>query len=212
MSPETVALGQRVFRFETFGDEQFWTDKLKLHEVVAQGGESEDGAVRRPQGGCRSDSAGRRAGHQGRQGQPRQPRHHGDAAQAQRSRRSQGHGAVGRRQGHARRARHHLRALPLDRRRFVHEGHRQAPRWLAESGPQPGRDHRALARHHRRPESRVLVVGSGQVRSAHEPRQEEHAARLAAGLRPRVGEERNVHGRRSDVVLERVRRGDADGR
>ena len=25
---------QRVFRFETFGDEQLWTDKLRLHEVV----------------------------------------------------------------------------------------------------------------------------------------------------------------------------------
>ena len=36
MSPATVALGQRIFRFETFGDEQFWTDKLKLHEVVAK--------------------------------------------------------------------------------------------------------------------------------------------------------------------------------
>ena len=36
MSPATVALGQRIFRFETFGDEQFWTDKLKMHEVVAK--------------------------------------------------------------------------------------------------------------------------------------------------------------------------------
>ncbi len=30
----TVAEGQRVFRFDTFGDEQLWTDKLRLHEVV----------------------------------------------------------------------------------------------------------------------------------------------------------------------------------
>jgi cytochrome c5 len=29
-----VAEGQRVFRFETFGDEQLWTDKLHLNEVV----------------------------------------------------------------------------------------------------------------------------------------------------------------------------------
>jgi hypothetical protein len=33
-SPAQVAEGQRVFRFETFGDEQLWTDKLRLHEVV----------------------------------------------------------------------------------------------------------------------------------------------------------------------------------
>ena len=26
--------GQKIFRFDTFGDEQLWTDKLRLHEVV----------------------------------------------------------------------------------------------------------------------------------------------------------------------------------
>ena len=38
VAPETsatlVAEGQRVFRFDTFGDEQVWTDTLRLHEVV----------------------------------------------------------------------------------------------------------------------------------------------------------------------------------
>jgi hypothetical protein len=29
-----LAEGQRVFRFETFGDEVLWTDKLRLHEVI----------------------------------------------------------------------------------------------------------------------------------------------------------------------------------
>jgi cytochrome c5 len=29
-----VAEGQRIFRFDTFGDEQFWTDKLHMNEVV----------------------------------------------------------------------------------------------------------------------------------------------------------------------------------
>jgi hypothetical protein len=33
-SPALVAEGQRVFRFETYGDEQLWTDKLRLNEVV----------------------------------------------------------------------------------------------------------------------------------------------------------------------------------
>ena len=33
-SPALVAEGQRVFRFDTFGDEQLWTDTLRLHEVV----------------------------------------------------------------------------------------------------------------------------------------------------------------------------------
>jgi cytochrome c5 len=33
-SPALVAEGQRVFRFDTFGDEQLWTDTLRLHEVI----------------------------------------------------------------------------------------------------------------------------------------------------------------------------------
>jgi mono/diheme cytochrome c family protein len=33
-SAADVTEGQRIFRFETFGDEQLWTDKLRLHEVV----------------------------------------------------------------------------------------------------------------------------------------------------------------------------------
>jgi cytochrome c5 len=33
-SAKTLAEGQRIFRFETFGDEQFWTDTARMHEVV----------------------------------------------------------------------------------------------------------------------------------------------------------------------------------
>jgi mono/diheme cytochrome c family protein len=29
--------GQQVFRYDTFGDEQFWTDTARLHEVIEQG-------------------------------------------------------------------------------------------------------------------------------------------------------------------------------
>jgi hypothetical protein len=31
-----VREGQKIFRFDTFGDEQLWTDKLKLHQVVQE--------------------------------------------------------------------------------------------------------------------------------------------------------------------------------
>jgi mono/diheme cytochrome c family protein len=34
-SPETIAQGQQVFRHETFGDEQFWSDTARMHEVIA---------------------------------------------------------------------------------------------------------------------------------------------------------------------------------
>ena len=33
-STAQLAEGQRVFRFDTFGDEVVWTDKLRLHEVI----------------------------------------------------------------------------------------------------------------------------------------------------------------------------------
>src|SRR5581483_11790475 len=31
---QTLFDGQRVFRFDTFGDEAFWTDTLRMHQVV----------------------------------------------------------------------------------------------------------------------------------------------------------------------------------
>jgi mono/diheme cytochrome c family protein len=34
MSAANVAAGQRIFRFDTFGDEQFWTDTARMHEVI----------------------------------------------------------------------------------------------------------------------------------------------------------------------------------
>jgi mono/diheme cytochrome c family protein len=35
-SKELVAEGQRIFRFDTFGDEQLWTDTLRMHQVVEE--------------------------------------------------------------------------------------------------------------------------------------------------------------------------------
>ena len=34
--PGSVATGQSIFRFDTFGDETFWTDTLHMHEVIAK--------------------------------------------------------------------------------------------------------------------------------------------------------------------------------
>jgi len=31
----TIAQGQQTFRYDTFGDETLWTDKLRMHEVIA---------------------------------------------------------------------------------------------------------------------------------------------------------------------------------
>src|SRR5687768_17343001 len=35
---EMMEKGKAVFRFETFGDEAFWTDKLQLHRAIADKG------------------------------------------------------------------------------------------------------------------------------------------------------------------------------
>jgi len=34
LSPALIAQGRQIFRYDTFGDEQQWTDKLRMHEVV----------------------------------------------------------------------------------------------------------------------------------------------------------------------------------
>jgi len=33
-SPAVLADGKRIFRYDTFGDETFWTDTLRMHEVI----------------------------------------------------------------------------------------------------------------------------------------------------------------------------------
>ena len=33
-NPALVSKGQKIFRFDTFGDETFWTDTLRMHEVI----------------------------------------------------------------------------------------------------------------------------------------------------------------------------------
>jgi mono/diheme cytochrome c family protein len=33
---DQLQTGQEIFRFDTFGDEQFWTDTLRMHEVIQQ--------------------------------------------------------------------------------------------------------------------------------------------------------------------------------
>jgi hypothetical protein len=33
-TPDQLAEGKQTFRFDTFGDETFWTDTLRIHEVI----------------------------------------------------------------------------------------------------------------------------------------------------------------------------------
>jgi len=34
MNPALIAAGQTIFRFDTYGDQTFWTDTLRMHEVI----------------------------------------------------------------------------------------------------------------------------------------------------------------------------------
>jgi mono/diheme cytochrome c family protein len=34
LDPQQVAEGKQIFRFDTFGDEQLWTDQLQMHQVI----------------------------------------------------------------------------------------------------------------------------------------------------------------------------------
>ena len=34
LDPQLVAEGKEIFRYDTFGDEQYWTDTLRMHEVI----------------------------------------------------------------------------------------------------------------------------------------------------------------------------------
>src|SRR6185503_5186018 len=34
MNPALISSGQTIFRFDTFGDETFWTDTLRMHEII----------------------------------------------------------------------------------------------------------------------------------------------------------------------------------
>jgi mono/diheme cytochrome c family protein len=37
LDPVLVAQGKEIFRFDTFGDEKYWTDTLRMHEVIQRG-------------------------------------------------------------------------------------------------------------------------------------------------------------------------------
>jgi mono/diheme cytochrome c family protein len=37
LDPQLVAQGKEIFRFDTFGDEVYWTDTLQMHDVISTG-------------------------------------------------------------------------------------------------------------------------------------------------------------------------------
>ena len=191
--PTLVAQGKDIFRFDTYGDETFWTDTLRMHEVIQAAVDPTTALAV----GLKVDADALprrcRAGYPERRDQPDRPGDHGGAAQAQCGGRPQGHRRDHRRPRHPGPGRHHLRAVPLDGEQLLRRGHRLAPRRMAQLRPRPGRDHRALARPHRRPEGGLQLVGQRPVRPPLQFRRRERARRHPACLRPARREQHHLY-------------------
>lgn len=171
--------GKRIFRFDTFGDEAQWTDALRMHEVISA---AVDPVTALPVG-LKVDAEALPAAvarYPERKDQSHEPRHDHRTAQARCRGRPQGQGRDGRRQGCADAGRHHLRAVPFDRRQLLRAGHRQAARWLGQQGPEPGR-HRAVSGGGRGDEGCLQRLGQGQVRSAPQRGRHQQPGRDSAG-------------------------------
>ena len=106
-SPALVAEGQRIFRFDTFGDEQLWTDTLRLNGVVEKSVDPTTALAV----GLKVDADVLPPGIL-EKGRPQEPGDHGRTAQDERHRGYPGHRGLER--SH-RAAWRHLRALPLHR-------------------------------------------------------------------------------------------------
>ena len=142
---QLVEQGKQIFRFDTFGDETFWTDTLRCTKS------SRPRSIRR-----RRLSVGLKVDAEALPPAVVHGIQDGsisltdpattiallklDAVVGVKGTVETVNGI-----GQADARRHHLRAVPFDGRRFVRTGHRQAPRRLAEPRPQSGRDHRAVA-------------------------------------------------------------------
>ena len=188
-----VEQGKQIFRHDTFGDEAHWTDTLRMHEVIAAAvdpvtalsvGLKVDAEALPPavvdgigNGSIDLDDPATTVallkldavvGLKGTV-EPDQWRRH----------------------AHSRR--HHLRAVPFDRRQLVRTRHRQAARWLGQPRPQSGRHHRPLAGGRCRHEGDAQLMGQRQVRPAAQHRRTEQAGGDSAGLRTAGHPQHHVH-------------------
>ena len=133
--------GRIIFRYDTFGDEQLWTDVLRMHEAIATVDPTTALSV-----GLKVDVealppetiAALKAGERGLDESG------GDDRAASAQRRCRRH-----RECQCCRAAHehrdHVRVVPFNGRRFVHRGHRQTPRRMGEHRSECRRDRRVVA-------------------------------------------------------------------
>ena len=190
--------GQAIFRFDTFGDEQLWTDVLRMNDAIETVSPATALSV-----GLKVDVRALPPtvdqGAQGGRGRSGRSRRDADVAQAQCGRWRDGQGQR-RWRAHARRD--HLCALSFDRRQLADDRHRAATRRLAESRPECRRDRRAVSGTARGSQGGVRQVGTGHVRPAapclrrNEPDRIEQsvgAGRDPAGVRTEGRRLRDLH-------------------
>ena len=148
--------GRTIFRYDTFGSEAFWGGKLQLHHAILGQKQGGVGAGLTPnqalKAGLKADVARvpkllvevMREGARVSLDNPETTLEllRADAVVGVKRHLRQGQEPDQRR--------HHLRALPLDGGRLVHEGHRPPARRLAQPRPRRRRDRRAGARRSRR--------------------------------------------------------------
>ena len=143
--PQQIDEGREIFRYDTFGDERFWTDTLRMHEVI----EAAVDPTTALSVGLKVDADALPPGIL-QTADLTSPATTVALLKLERRGGRQGHGGQRRRPRPAHPGRHHVRALPLDRRQLGDARHRPAARRLGQPRPEPGRDHRALARADRR--------------------------------------------------------------
>ncbi len=175
-SPEALAQGREIFRFDTFGNEAFWTDTLRMHEVI----EKDVDPTTALKVGLKVDADVLPPGILD-QVDLKSP---ATTVALLKMNAVVGLKAEVDANNHIYARGHHLRALPFDGRQFGDAGHRTPKRRLAEPRPQRGRHHRALAGGLGRAEGGLQLLGPRKVRSAIQHRWQEHAAHPSPGLRP----------------------------
>ena len=231
---ERVEAGRRTFRFDTFGDEAFWGDALRLHEAIAGAAHGGVGPGVSPRTAL---AVGLKVDVDALPRKVQEALEHGkvdlDDPATTLAPAAEGRGR--RRDGDLRRERapevdgHPVRALPLARGRLVRPRHRAPARRLAEPGPRRRQDRLAVARPvARRAAPRRLAghgargareLGPGEVRRRAVPRRQGVPARREDGghphparVRPRGREPPHLDGLGLGPVLERLRREPRDAR
>ena len=186
--------GRQIFRFDTFGDEAFWGDTLKLHQAIAGARERRRRPRRQPEDGARGRAEGRRRraarGRRRPRSRPGTVDLDDPATTLALLKLNAVVGVTGFFDTQRRAARRSasVRALPLDGRRLVRSRHRQAARRLAEPRSERRRDRRAGARSVSRSPTCCGVdeatvrdgarrLGPGQVRRRARPRRQGVPAR-----------------------------------